>query len=80
MRETTDCGAVEKAEIASSLRCSQGYKVCLQVITSDSKKRAAISMRHYGVFNSPYGTFFDELCLLMIGFDRGQPPTEKQVS
>ena len=27
-----------------------------------------------------YGTFFDELCLVMIGFDRGQPPTEKQVS
>ncbi len=27
-----------------------------------------------------YGTFFDELCLLMTGFDRGQPPTEKQVS
>jgi len=27
-----------------------------------------------------YGTFFDELCLIMTGFDRGQPPTEKQVS
>ena len=22
-----------------------------------------------------YGTFFDELCFLVIGFDRGQPPT-----
>jgi len=27
-----------------------------------------------------YGTFFDELCLIMTGFDRVQPPTEKQVS
>ncbi len=26
------------------------------------------------------GRFFDELCLIFIGFDRGQPPTEKQVS
>jgi len=26
------------------------------------------------------GIFFDELCLLMTGFERGQPPTEKQVS
>ncbi len=26
------------------------------------------------------GTFFDELSFLVIGFDRGQPPTEKQVS
>ena len=26
------------------------------------------------------GTFFDELCFLVTDFDRGQPPTEKQVS
>ena len=25
-------------------------------------------------------TCFDELCFIVTGFDRGQPPTEKQVS
>ena len=30
--------------------------------------------RCYGGALKGCGTFFDELCLLMIGFDRGQPP------
>ena len=52
--ENRDSGAVEKGEIASSLRSSQRHKVRFQVIASDSKNRAAISMRHYGVFQQPH--------------------------
>ena len=52
LHDIRDCGAVEKGEIASSLRSSQRHKVRFQVIASDSKNRAAISRRHCGIFST----------------------------